>query len=81
MCKTDTVEALQTLGCPIQLLSRFSVQIGGISKATRQLQSVSGRRFNVPHDGPVLHPNRHANELALFYVFLSTNKLQDVWMG
>jgi len=57
VCETGTMEILQTLGRPMQLLSHFSDESGGRSEVTHQSQSVDVVNFNVVHDGPV-HPLR-----------------------
>ena len=81
MCETGTMEVPQTLGCFVQLSSRFSDGSGGGSEAAYQLQPVGRIVFNVVHDIPVIHPLRHSDELSFPYVFLNPNKFQDVRVG
>jgi len=54
--ETHTMEILQTLGCPVQLLLYFSGGGSGDIGATYQIKSVGVITFYVLHDVPVLHP-------------------------
>jgi hypothetical protein len=56
MREIDTVEVLQTLSRPMQLLSHSSEGRGGKSEVTHQLQSVCMVILNEFHDVPMRHP-------------------------
>jgi len=81
VCETGTVEVLQTLSCPVQLLPPLSEGNGRESGVTYQLQPVDCILPDVLHDVPVSHPFRHRDKLAFLYVLLNAGKLQDVRMG
>ena len=75
------VEVLQTLSCPVQLLSSFSEGSGGGGEVTHQVQSVGRIIFDELHDVPMCHPLRHGGELSFPHVPVNANKFQDVWVG
>ena len=75
------MQVLQTLGRAVQLPLDFSEGSSEESEVTDQLQSVCVILADVLHYVPIHHPLRHGNELPFCYVFLSSNKSQDVWMG
>ena len=50
------MEVHQTLGCPVQLLPRFSEESGGESEVTYQLQPVDVVISYEVHDVPMRHP-------------------------
>jgi hypothetical protein len=56
VCEIDIMEVLQTLGCPMQLLSHLSEGSGGGSKVTHQLQSVDRIIFDILCDVSMCHP-------------------------
>ena len=81
MRETGTMKVLQTLGRPVQLLSRLSEGSSGGSEVTHQFQSVSVIVVDVLHDVPMRHPLRHYAELSFLHVPLNSSKCQDVRMG
>ena len=81
MRETGTMKVLQTLGCPVQLLSRLSEGSSGESEVTYQFQSVCVIILEVLNDVPMRHPLRHYAELSFLHVPLNSSKCQNVRMG
>ena len=81
VCEIHSMEVLQTLCCPMQLLVYFSEGSSKERKATYQLQPVDVVVFNVFHDVPTCHPLGHSRETSFSHVPMNPNKLQDIRVG
>ena len=81
MCEICTVEVLQTLSCPVQLLSHFCEGSGMDCTVTYQFQSVDVISSEVLHNVSVRHPLPSSGELPFIHIPLNPNELHYVRMG
>ena len=81
MYETGTVNILQALSCPVQLLVTTQLKKWEENEVTYELQSVDGILLDVLHNVPVLHPFGNSDKFSIFHISVDAYEIQDVWVG